>query len=108
MTEGHVQLAMDESDGRKKRDAHAIHWVIDNLTEDSELEPFVLGIPGLLNLTWGKRVWETVATGEENTGNILSHAFDQPDSAPVLQNPGPSPVQPVTMITSSIRKIKKT
>ena len=104
MTEGRVQLAMDESDGRKKRDARAIRWVVDNLTEDSELEPFVLGIPGSLNSTWGKRVWETVATGGENTGNILSHAFDQPDSVPVLQNPGPSTVQPVTTITSTQRE----
>jgi len=45
MTEGCVQLAMDESDDRKKRDARAIQRVVGNLTEDSELEPFVLGTP---------------------------------------------------------------
>ncbi|KAI0058992.1 hypothetical protein BV25DRAFT_1901867 [Artomyces pyxidatus] len=61
MTDGRVQLAMDQSDERKKRDARAICWVIDNLTEDSELEPFVLGIPGSLNSPWGKEVWATVA-----------------------------------------------
>lgn len=70
MTEGRVQIAMDECNERKKRDARAIRWVIDNLTEDSELEPFVLGIPGSLSSTWGKKVWEIVAEGEEG-GNIL-------------------------------------
>ncbi|KAI0263245.1 hypothetical protein BC834DRAFT_1042990 [Gloeopeniophorella convolvens] len=64
MTDGRVQLAMDESGERKKRDARAIHWVIDNLTEDSELEPFVLGIPGSLHSKWGKMVWEAFAVGE--------------------------------------------
>ena len=66
MTEGRVQLAMDESDDRKKRDARAIRWVIDNLTEDSELEPFVIGVPGSFNSKWGKKVWDVVALDEEN------------------------------------------
>ncbi|TFY79950.1 hypothetical protein EWM64_g4057 [Hericium alpestre] len=61
MTDGRVELAMDESDERKKRDARAICWVIDNLTEDSELEPFVAGIPGS---DWGKDVWATVAQSQ--------------------------------------------
>ncbi|TFY60290.1 hypothetical protein EVG20_g7473 [Dentipellis fragilis] len=61
MTDGRVELAMDESDDRQSRDARAILWVIDNLTEDSELEPFVVGIPGSLSSPWGKKVWENVA-----------------------------------------------
>ncbi|KAA1477635.1 hypothetical protein DENSPDRAFT_616924 [Dentipellis sp. KUC8613] len=61
MTDGRVELAMDESDDRRSRDARAIRWVIDNLTEDSELEPFVVGIPGSLSSPWGKEVWGTVA-----------------------------------------------
>ena len=97
MTDGRVQLAMDESDERKKRDARAIRWVIDNLTEDSELEPFVLGIPGSLSSTWGKKVWETVAKDEEGR-NVPSPAIDEPELALVLQNSGhPSvQVQPAT------------
>ncbi|KAI0056825.1 hypothetical protein BV25DRAFT_1536384 [Artomyces pyxidatus] len=43
MTEGRVQLAMDQSTNRLERDARAICWVLENLTEDSELEPFVSG-----------------------------------------------------------------
>ena len=97
MTEGRVQLAMNESNDRKKRDARAIRWVIDNLTEDSELEPFVLGIPGSLSSTWGKGVWETVAKGEE-TGNVqvLSPAIDDPELALVPLNSGHPIVQPAT------------
>ena len=87
MTEGRVQLSMDESDERKTRDASAIRWVTDNLTEDSELEPFILGIPGSLNSTWGKKVWETVAEGE-GSGNLHSHASDQPNPAIVPPSPG--------------------
>jgi hypothetical protein len=68
MTEGRVQLAMDESDDRQKRDARAIQWVVGNLTEDSELEPFVLGIPGSFNSKWGKKVWDTVVEDEGNRG----------------------------------------
>ncbi|KAI0261952.1 hypothetical protein BC834DRAFT_1043705 [Gloeopeniophorella convolvens] len=86
MSEGRVQLAMDESDERKKRDARAIRWVIDNLTEDSELEPFVLGIPGSLNSKWGKKVWESVSGDEEHA---TAHIPDTPIPAADPQSPGP-------------------
>ncbi|KAI9507935.1 hypothetical protein F5148DRAFT_1200689 [Russula earlei] len=92
MTEGRIQLAMHESKERKKRDANAIRWVIDNLTEDSELEPFVLGIPGSFGSTWGQKVWETVAEGE-----------GQNESALVLHNHGP-PTQAVATTGSTQRK----
>ena len=89
MTDGRVQLAMDESDERKTRDAHAIRWVIDSLTEDSELEPFILGIPGSLNSMWGRKVWETVAEGEGSaSGNLYPHASGQPNPAIVPSSPG--------------------
>ncbi|KAI0054442.1 hypothetical protein BV25DRAFT_1903870 [Artomyces pyxidatus] len=73
LTDGRVQLAMDESDERRKRDARAICWVIDNLTEDSELEPFVAGIPGSLNTSWGKEVWETVAKDQASPNVSAGH-----------------------------------
>ena len=102
MSEGRVQIAMDECDERKKRDARAIRWVIDNLTEDSELEPFVLGIPGSLSSTWGKKVWEIVAEGEEG-GNIPSPAIDEPELALVLQNSGHPTAQPLVTTASMQR-----
>jgi Family of unknown function (DUF6535) len=74
MTDGRVQLAMDESDDRKKRDARAIRWVVGSLTEDSELEPFVLGIPGSFNSKWGKQVWDIVVEDEDNRGAPVAAA----------------------------------
>ncbi|KAI0312355.1 hypothetical protein OF83DRAFT_1286945 [Amylostereum chailletii] len=71
MTEGRVQIAMDESHERKERDARAIRWVIDNLTEDSELEPFVLGIPGSLNSAWGKSVWSMIAEQQATSTEVV-------------------------------------
>lgn len=79
MTDGRVQLAMDESDDRKKRDARAIRWVVDNLTEDSELEPFVIGVPGSFNSNWGKKVWEVVAADEDNRSNSGGASTPQPN-----------------------------
>ncbi|KAI0049017.1 hypothetical protein FA95DRAFT_1557285 [Auriscalpium vulgare] len=84
MTEGRVQLAMDQSEERKKRDARAIVWVIDNLTEDSELEPFVLGIPGSLNSPWGKEVWSAVAKDQTpSPGAILAPQNGSMEMLPV-------------------------
>ena len=103
MTDGRMQLAMDESDDRKKRDARAIRWVIDNLTEDSELEPFVLGVPGSFNSNWGQKVWEFVALGEDNksSGGGLSPAqpIEATELAIVSHSPGgpPSPSSPILL-----------
>ncbi|KAI9507957.1 hypothetical protein F5148DRAFT_1200860 [Russula earlei] len=85
MEEGRAQLAMDVSNDRKERDSRAIRWVIDSLTEDGELEPFIFSIPGTLSSTWGKKVWETVAEGEASV-DMLSNA-DQA-LALVLSNSG--------------------
>lgn len=101
MTDGRVQLAMDESDDRKKRDARAIRWVVDNLTEDSELEPFVLGVPGSFNSNWGKQVWGVVASDEENKGSgVITVATAQPNEmtaelALVARSPGGPPSSPM-------------
>ncbi|KAI0263299.1 hypothetical protein BC834DRAFT_888559 [Gloeopeniophorella convolvens] len=61
ITEGRVQLAMGDSGSRKERDTRAILWVVDTITEDTKLEPFVLGIPGLLSSKWGREVWAAVS-----------------------------------------------
>ncbi|KAH9967794.1 hypothetical protein BJV74DRAFT_799460 [Russula compacta] len=113
MTEGRVQLAMDETDDRMTRDAKAINWVMNTLTEDSELEPFVLGIPGSFNSTWGKKVWDTVAESKNN-GNGHSHAIDQPDLALVNQNaistttPTTHPKSPLHDLGGRITRLLKT
>ena len=70
MKEGRVQLAMDYSDDRKHRDAHAIEWIVGDLTEDSELELLVRNIPGSFNTKWGKEVLQAVRDdkGQEHSG----------------------------------------
>jgi hypothetical protein len=78
MKEGRVQLAMDYSEDRKHRDARAIEWIVDDLTEDSELELLVRNIPDSFNSTWGKDVLQAVTDdkGREDSGarfnNILT------------------------------------
>ena len=58
--EGRVQLAMKSSDGRIDRDERAIEWIIEALTEDSNLERLVRNIPGSFESIWGKRVLKAV------------------------------------------------
>jgi len=38
MAQGQMQLAMEETVARKGRDVRAIRWLIDNMTEDAEME----------------------------------------------------------------------
>ncbi|KAF8498235.1 hypothetical protein F5888DRAFT_1612778, partial [Russula emetica] len=77
MKEGRVQLAMNYTEDRKHRDARAIEWIVDDLTEDSELELLVRNIPDSFNSTWGKDVLQAVTDdkGKEDSGarfnNIL-------------------------------------
>ena len=78
MAEGKMQLAMEESEERKGRDVHAIRWLIDNLTEDTEMEQFLMAIPGSFNSEWGVEVWKEV-------GNTIKDASeDQGQNEPVV------------------------
>ncbi|KAI9431242.1 hypothetical protein H4582DRAFT_1316275 [Lactarius indigo] len=61
MSEGQVQLAMEENDKRKGRDVQAIQWLIDNSTEDDEMESFAMAIPGTFTSKWGVEVWRKVS-----------------------------------------------
>ena len=58
MAQGQMQLAMEESVDRARRDAHAIRWLVENLTEDAEMELLAMTIPGSFNTEWGTIVWE--------------------------------------------------
>jgi Family of unknown function (DUF6535) len=60
MAQGQMQLAIEETEARKDRDVRAIRWLIDNLTEDAEIEKFLLAIPGSFNTGWGTEVWRRV------------------------------------------------
>ena len=56
-----MQLAMEENGGRKDRDVRAIRWLIDNRTEDDEMESFSIAIPGCFTSKWGIDVWRKVS-----------------------------------------------
>jgi hypothetical protein len=61
MAKGQMQLAMEETEERKGRDERAIRWLVDNLTEDAEVESFAMAIPGSFHTEWGIEVWKRVA-----------------------------------------------
>ena len=70
MVRGQMQLAMEETMARKDRDVRAIRWLINNLTEDAEIEKFLPAIPGSFNTDWGREVWRRV--GEHHKSASLS------------------------------------
>jgi hypothetical protein len=76
MAQGQMQLAMDETEARKGRDERAIRWLINNLTEDAEMEQFIMAIPGSFNTDWGTEVWMRVGIHRENE--------DQSQDEPVM------------------------
>ncbi|KAI0261942.1 hypothetical protein BC834DRAFT_940209, partial [Gloeopeniophorella convolvens] len=61
MAEGRMQLAMDQTNERQVRDAQAIAWLINNRTEESEIEELMLSIPTSFDTPWGMAAWRTVA-----------------------------------------------
>jgi hypothetical protein len=61
LSQGQMQLAMEENNGRKDRDVRAIRWLIDNRTEDDEMESFAIAIPGCFTSKWGIDVWRKVS-----------------------------------------------
>jgi hypothetical protein len=76
MKEGRVQLAMNYSEDRKHRDARAIEWIVDDLTEDSELEQLVRNIPDSFNSTWGRDVLQAVTSEERvDSGACLNNVL---------------------------------
>ncbi|KAI0263524.1 hypothetical protein BC834DRAFT_1042733 [Gloeopeniophorella convolvens] len=80
MADGRMQLAMDKSEDRKMRDVRGIRWLIDSLTEDSELEPFVVGMPGAFKTKWGRDVWMRVLEPESSSEE--NESADQPLARP--------------------------
>ena len=57
MADGQMQLAMEKNEERKGRDERAIRWLVNNLTEDIEMESLASGIPGSFDAKWGVKVW---------------------------------------------------
>ncbi|KAI9457063.1 hypothetical protein F5148DRAFT_1287770 [Russula earlei] len=77
MSQGQMQLAMEETNERMKRDQEAIRWLVDNLTEETEMESLVAAIPGSFNAKWGRDVWKRISEetqGEDKVTNGNRHA----------------------------------
>ncbi|KAF8258499.1 hypothetical protein EI94DRAFT_1815210 [Lactarius quietus] len=75
LSEGQMQLAMEECDGRKDRDVRAIRWLIHNRTEDDEMESFVMAIPGAFMSKWGIDVWRKASEVKQNEDTDLRPNF---------------------------------
>ena len=93
MAQGQMQLALEETEARKDRDVQAIRWLIDNLTEDAEMEKFLSAIPGSFNTDWGAEVWKRVGEHHENE--------DRSQRGPVVRPHWDTTAQP-----SSSRRIR--
>ncbi|KAK6992921.1 hypothetical protein R3P38DRAFT_3288652 [Favolaschia claudopus] len=55
MLENMIKVAIRDSVGRTARDLHALCWTVRSLADDSELEPFLEGIPDVLWSSKGRR-----------------------------------------------------
>ena len=80
MAQGQMQLAMEETVARKGRDVRAIRWLIDNLTEDAEMEKFLSAIPGSFNTDWGAEVWKRVGDHHEEQSQDEPVAIPERDT----------------------------
>ena len=58
MAQGQMQLSMEKTKERNGRDKRAILWLLDNLTEDAEIESFVMSAPRSLD------VWTELSKGD--------------------------------------------
>ena len=72
MSEAQMQLAMQETGERMARDEGAVRWLIDTLTEETEMDLFVAAIPGSFNAKWGTEVWRRVSEVIKDEDEITS------------------------------------
>jgi hypothetical protein len=90
MAQGQMQLAMEETEARKERDERAIQWLIDNLTEDAEMEKFLSAIPGSFNADWGTEVWRRVVEHHESEDQTQDKPFTRPHRDTTAHQPSAS------------------
>jgi len=102
MPQGQIQLAMEETGDRKGRDGRAIRWLIGNMTEDAEMESFVMAIPGSFNGGWGLEVWKEVSNAIEGEIEIRnsSEAVVAPSADMNSHTAIPTVVRPSRIRTS--------
>jgi hypothetical protein len=88
MEQGQVQLAMEETEGRKARDGRAIQWLIDNQTEDAEIEKLLVVIPGSFNSEWGIEVWRKISHTIEPRMPLVVRPSHHPPTDAISHPPG--------------------
>ena len=91
MADGQMQLAMEKSDARKGRDERSIRWLVNNLTEDIEVESLASGIPGSFDAKWGVEVWKN-DPGIRKDESIITASPAGPD--PALRDDSIPPPRP--------------
>ena len=72
MARGQMQLSMEATKGRKGRDKRAIQWLLENLTEDAEIESFAMSIPGSFNGDWSLDVWTELSELKEDDISVVA------------------------------------
>ena len=104
-----IQLSMEVREERKGRDERAIRGLIDVLTEDAEMDPFVAAIPGSFNTTWGVGVWKGLSkviqdASKNATGNDLPPPdVNSPVTTQVVVQHSPHTSNPITLAASLVR-----
>jgi hypothetical protein len=83
MARGRMQLAMEETKARMGRDVEAIRWLIDNMTEDTDMERLLSAIPGSFNTDWGVQVWNEVGERKQDESDDRSREPAQAAGPPV-------------------------
>ena len=92
MAQGQMQLSMEKTKDRKERDKRAIVWLLDNLTEDAEIESFAKSLPGYLEM------WT------ESKEDVLPVVVQQPSSNAMVDRPALEPANTHRLIATSIRE----
>ena len=74
LAKGQMQLSMEETQERKARDARAIRWLLDNITEDAEIESFATSIPGSFSGKWAYEVWTEFSKLKEDNMPLVTQS----------------------------------
>ena len=82
--QGQMQLAMEETKKRKSRDEWAIRLLVDNITDDTEMEQFMMATPNSFSTDCGAEVWEKVGNTMEDESE------DKSRNEPVVGPPVPT------------------
>jgi Family of unknown function (DUF6535) len=90
MARGQMQLAMEETAARKGRDVGATRWLIDNLTEDAEMEKFLSAIPCSFNTDWGVEVWKRLDEHHDSEDQGRDEAVARPRRDTMTHQPSSS------------------